>query len=165
MAGVSESSRSRGRRGWRGAISSFVSCGFIVSVAGFNGSYETLTLFGHFVGRAAPIVRCCPVSGPRGCVSSDRCLLVSRWSDRSGCAGGPPLWRSSPLEGVDSTGVQRNWVCLVVCGWNAPRRREESRRGTMSARATRGIDVATNGDTAGRGAWRVDRGRGLGWNV
>ena len=119
-----------------------------------------MALFGHFVGRAAPlrrwfaapIVRCCPVSGPRGCVSSDRCLLVSRWSDRSGFAGGPPLWRSSPLEGVDSTGVRRDWVCLVVCGWNAPRRREESRRGTMSARATTAIDVATNGDTAGKNA-------------
>ena len=44
----------------------------------------------------------------------------------------------SSLEAVDLTRVRRDWVCLVVCGWSASRRRDESRtRHTESVRHKR----------------------------
>ena len=50
-----------------------------------------------------------------------------------------------------------------LLGWFADclRRREKSRRGTLKARATTGLDVATNGDTARKNACATKaKGRG-----
>ena len=49
--------------------------------------------------------------------------------------------------------VPRGFRKLPKLGWtNGPRRRDESRRGTLRACATGGLDVATNGDTARKNA-------------
>ena len=79
--------------------------------------------------------------------------LGSGWLTHPPTACSPPAALSlvDRQSALDSTRVPRDWVCLVVFGWTAPRRREESRRGTLRACAT-GLDVATNGDTARKNA-------------